>query len=200
MKARHVFVSIFSSRQQRSNAICVWETCWITLFKHIEDVAIAAYFSRMRWKANHLHTITSSYCSVKSTYVASRLLGVTIFIANSVHMYIQGVRVKYFRTPKRGRVHSDDSKSCSNAGWKMLSWSGDVHRSTIKKRDRKWKIVLIIHVKKQNISVRSIFHRLRFIPQISDAWKSEHFGILKAYLEFLRQLLRFLQPAPQHCQ
>ena len=42
------------------------------------------------------------------------LNGVSTFV-----IYIQGVSVKRFRTPKRGRMHPDGSKSYSNAESEM---------------------------------------------------------------------------------
>ena len=50
------------------------------------------------------------------------------------------------------------------------------------------------------VSVRSLFHQLRCTPQISRAWKSEYSEILHSYLNFFRQRLWFLKPAPQHRQ
>ena len=52
---------------------------------------------------------------------------------------IQGVSVKRFRTPMSGRVYPENSKSYKNARSEVLFWSGDVHRSMIKERDRKLK-------------------------------------------------------------
>ena len=72
-----------------------------------------------------------------------------------IYIYIQNIYI--FRTPKRRRMHRDDSKSYNNDGSKMFSWSGDVHQSTIKKKDHPWKIVFLLVCKRAKGTWAKVF-------------------------------------------
>ena len=64
-----------------------------------------------------LSHLASDSCFSAKFYLL--FLNIAHFKINVVK-YIQGISVKCFRTPKRGKMHPDDSKSYRNVGLEML--------------------------------------------------------------------------------